>query len=145
MVVLFICLGFLREYIFVNVNVVLYNKLHNESYPVPYTILFFNRFDYYTVYAMKWGLTSVFALLFFFAQRYTLKILFPEKIIVKWLFYFYLILLLLSVIAFGAGYLSGNTEGGYRFSRMFMGILQSPVPLMFLIPAGVLKSKFDKA
>ena len=146
LILVFLLIGFTREFIFNHTNTVLYNKLHPEfTYPVPALISYLNHFEYKTVYALKWVFTALFCLLFFLLQRWTLKTVFPEKKYARWLLYFYLILLLLSVLAFGSGYIIGNTGGGYRFSRMFMGILQSPVPLMFLIPVGILKNKFDKA
>jgi hypothetical protein len=143
LILVLIALGFFREYLFVNINVVLYNKLNGETYTVVPILSFFEGFSYNSVYACKWIFTGLFSLLFFLLQAELLKRIFAEKNIVKWLLYFYLVLILLAILAFGTGYISGNLESGYRFSRMFMGILQSPVPLMFMIPVGILKRKFD--
>ncbi|MFL5753820.1 MAG: hypothetical protein ACJ76F_10475 [Bacteroidia bacterium] len=145
LVLLFLLLGYTRDFVFAHTNTVLYNKMHpDEKYPVPLIMSFLESFGYYTVYGLKWCFTAGFTLFFYLGQRAVLSLIFSEKKTVRWLLYFYLILLLLSAIAFGTGYVLGNLEKGYRFSRMFMGILQSPVPLMFLVPIGIFKNKFEK-
>jgi hypothetical protein len=140
----FIFLGFTREFFFVHFNTVLYNISHNENYEIPESFHFFYRFDYYTLYIAKWFITPSFIAVFFILQWILLKSVIPEKKVRTWLIYFYLILLLLSMLSFGTGYLFGYLKLGYRFSRLFFGILQSPVPVMFLLPVVILIGKFGK-
>ncbi|MBK6835988.1 MAG: hypothetical protein IPG89_17670 [Bacteroidetes bacterium] len=50
----------------------------------------------------------------------------------------------MSALALGIGWVFGNLEKGYTFSRIFMGILQSPLPIMFLLPVAYANSKLSE-
>ena len=80
---------------------------------------------------LKWALTFVFMLLNLGASYYILKTLFVEsKLTIRLLLWGYLLLFVLSAFIFAVGKLTGQNELGYTLSRRFMGVLQSPVPLM---------------
>ncbi|HKC69425.1 MAG TPA: hypothetical protein VKG26_14415 [Bacteroidia bacterium] len=131
-------LGFFRESLFVNINSLLYNKLYNENNPTGWYLLFLSNASYKTIYIAKWFITPVFACLFWFLQKHLLRIVFNEKKVVKWLGVLYLSLFLLAGIFFVAGWALGDVNKGYVFSRLFMGILQSPIACMILIPIAYL-------
>jgi hypothetical protein len=58
-ILLFLALGYTRDFVFANTNTVLYNKLNpDEKYPVPFILSFLESFDYYTVYTIKWVFTA---------------------------------------------------------------------------------------
>ena len=44
----------------------------------------------------------------------------------------------------GIGWLTGSFHRGYTFSRVFLGILQSPLPVMFLIPVHYFAKKINQ-
>lgn len=133
-IIILIGLGFLREFIFMNTNSALYSNYYNENYPIHPLFHFFKDKSYNFIYISKWVLTFLFILMYFYAQVLTAKSFLKDNILSKWFFYFYLFLVILSVITFGIGWLAGNLNKGYTFSRLFLGILQSPLPLMFLLP-----------
>ena len=143
LVIVLLIIGFFRYFVFENINVLLFNSLHHRQYQVPSFFNFMRDWSYSRLYFFKWILTLSFCTVFFFNQWLILKTIFTKKNTRIWLIYFYLILLLLSIVSFGIGYLINNPQGGYLFSRKFMGILQSPVPLMLLIPVGILKLKLE--
>lgn len=138
LVALLMFLGFLREYIFVGINAVLYNKYFNTNeYDIlseGYLMRFLEPFSYRTLYISKWFITLLFVFLFWFVQKKFIGFLFPKKKPNHWLGMLYLSLLLLAGISFGTGYLIGHINEGYRFSRIFIGLAESPVPCMILIP-----------
>lgn len=136
-VIALLVLGFFREMLFVNINSVLYNKYFQpKDYAHIYHSVFgfLTGFSYKTLYISKWFITLGFVFLFWFIQKKFIFYLFAEKKSVFWLVMLYLSLLLLAGISFGTGWLLGNLEQGYRFSRIFMGLLESPAPCMILIP-----------
>jgi hypothetical protein len=137
-VLLLLCLGFFREYFFVSINGVLFNKNYNPAgydiHVISPPLRFLNVFSYNTLYISKWFITPFFVLLFWFIQKRFLSLIFNEKKTTHWLSVLYLSLLLLAGIAFFAGWMIGHLHGGYRFSRIFMGLAESPVPCMILIP-----------
>ena len=137
-VLLLAALGFFRENLFVNINNVLYNKLYNGNNPVVWYLVFLNNVSYNVVYAVKWVITPFFAFIFWFAQKQFLNLLFNEKKITGWLSILYLSLFLLAGVFFVAGWALGDINKGYTFSRLFMGLLQSPVACMILIPTAYL-------
>ena len=138
LILLLMALGFFRENLFVNINDVLYSKLYNEPNPVIWYLSFLNNVSYNTVYIAKWFITPFFAFLFWFIQKRLLLVFFNEKKIITWLSVLYLSLFLLAGIFFVAGWALGDIYMGYTFSRLFMGLLQSPVACMILIPTGYL-------
>ena len=140
-ILLLMALGFFRENLFVNINDVLYSKLYNEPNPIIWYLSFLNNVSYNTVYIAKWFITPFFAFLFWFVQKELLFVFFNEKKIITWLSVLYLSLFLLAGIFFVAGWALGDIYKGYTFSRLFMGLLQSPVACMILIPTGYLYKK----
>jgi len=136
--ILLIGLGFFRESLFVSINGVLYNKYFTPENVNVHVIRpafeFFNMFSYQTLYVSKWFITPLFAFLFWFVQKKFLWLLFSEKKTSYWLTVLYLSLFLLAGVSFCTGWLVGHLNEGYRFSRIFMGLLESPVPCMILIP-----------
>lgn len=137
-VLLLLGLGLFRENLFVNINGVLYNKYFD---PIGYDIhsirppfRFLNNFSYQTLYIAKWFITPLFVVLFWFVQKKFLAFLFQEKNTNKWLTVLYLSLFLFAGISFCTGWMIGHLNEGYRFSRIFMGLLESPAPCMILIP-----------
>ena len=141
-IVLFIlsllCLGFFRENLFVSVNGLLYNKYYNpigyEIHSIRPAFRFLDVFSYQTLYTAKWCITPLFLLFFWFIQKKFLWLLFHEKNTNTWLRVLYLSLFLFAGISFFTGWLIGHIHDGYRFSRIFIGLLESPVPCMILIP-----------
>jgi hypothetical protein len=136
-VAVLVTLGLLREAVFVNINALLYYKHTGEPYPdysINTAFQWLDGFSYQTLYVTKWFITPACAFLFWFVQKNFLLLLFHEKKTTRWLTMLYLSLLLLAGITFAGGWIFGHLNEGYRFSRIFMGLLQSPVPCMLLIP-----------
>lgn len=135
-VLVLLSLGFFRETLFVSINSALYDKFYNENnHHVVWFLSFINVFSYRIIYVAKWFITPSFVFLYWFIQKNFLFFLFPEKRIIQWLGILYLSLFLLAGVFFVAGWAFGKIYDGYTFSRLFMGLLQSPVPCMILIPA----------
>jgi hypothetical protein len=137
-ILLLAALGFFRENLFVSINSILYNKLYNDNFPTTWYLSFLYAFSYQTIYIAKWFITPFFAFIFWFTQKQFLWVLFHEKKLTRWLSILYLSLFLLAGIFFVAGWALGDINKGYTFSRLFMGLLQSPVACMILIPTAYL-------
>jgi hypothetical protein len=137
-ILLLMALGFFRDNLFVNVNNLLYNKFYNKNASVIWYLSFLSNVSYQTMYAAKWFITPLFTLMFWFIQRQFLWVIFNEKKVTNWLSVLYLSLFLLAGIFFVAGWALGDINKGYVFSRLFMGLLQSPVACMILIPTAYL-------
>ncbi|MCD6066096.1 MAG: hypothetical protein K0S33_922 [Bacteroidetes bacterium] len=137
-------LGFLREFIFVNTNSILYSKLYNEDYPLHPFFGFFRTKTYTFIYISKWFLTAAFIAAYYILQLLAVKWLLKNSPAKNWLLFFYVFLVILSVITFGIGWLAGSINKGYTFSRVFLGILQSPLPLMFLMPVHYFAKKLNQ-
>jgi len=137
-ILLLMALGFFRENLFVNINDVLYSKRYNEPNPIIWYLSFLRNTSYMSVYIAKWFITLFFAFVFWAIQRKLLLIIFNEKKIITWLSVLYLSLFLLAGIFFVAGWALGDINKGYTFSRLFMGLLESPVACMILIPTAYL-------
>lgn len=135
-----ITLGFLREYVFVSINEQLFALWHGKESRITGFITIIKSLTYYQLYYFKWFLTALFTGVFFGWSLLILKKLFND-------FYFkelgvvYVLLISISMITMLIGWPFGKLDEAYIIARFFMGIAQSPLPLMLLVPAIFLRSK----
>lgn len=139
--IIFICaiiaLGFLRDFVFVYTNLILYNKLHNESFPIANPISLMNSWDYYSVYYMKFVFTFICVVLYLFIGHRIISILFHNPLLNRIYFAIFILVFFVSGIIFSFGLLTNEAEKYYGLSRELLGFIQSPLPLMLLIPIGI--------
>lgn len=127
-------LGFLREFVFVNINEQLFALWYDEPSRATDLIPFLKSVDYYTLYTSKWMLTLVFSFSFYLASCGLLKLIFSK-------FYWrenaviFIGLFLLAAVIMTIGWSLNATDKAYTYARFLMGIAQSPLVLMFMIPA----------
>lgn len=134
--ILFILLGFFREFFFVNLNYLLYKLYyHDAGLKVPALIQPFESLGYATIYWLKYLFTLISLGLFFSLSVLSAKWLSPQKKVVRFIGYTYLLLLILGAISMGIGYfINGRLQDDeYTLSRWLLGILQSPLPLLFFL------------
>lgn len=140
----FALLGFSRDFTFKNTNIHLGAKLYETDYSTNNFMDVLKKLTYWQIYSLKWFLTIVFAAAYYFLQRIVLLKSLKANFVKKWLNFMYLFLLLLSAVTLGIGWVAGNIDKGYTFSRIFMGILQSPLPIMFLLPVAIHLKNIEK-
>lgn len=128
-------LGFLRDYLFVNINFQIYKLYSPSDYPynLPPALEFLESFSQQQLYYSKYILTGFFSLAYFLVTYLTLKHLFGKHV-VKWTILAYLLIFTLAVAAHFYGVLFKDKENGYTYSLLFMHTIQSPVMLMVLVP-----------
>ena len=132
----FITFGFIREFLFVNINCQLaylyydYGKscLDKDLYEL-------SAWTYDELMDLKWHLTILFTVLYLILSVGTINTLFHNRPYLLWTIAGYLGVMLLSGFLYMGGNMIGFPHEGYRMARVCMGVLQSPLPLMALIPA----------
>lgn len=142
----FAVLGFSREFIFVNINSQLFSLYYNNStYQLPSALRFLNDVDYNTLYFLKYPLTILYFLAYFFTSYFAVKYISQHKKNPLWVVYVYALLLVLAGISMGYNFIINNQLSGdeYTFSRWLMGIAQSPLVAFFIIASGNLYNKFQ--
>ena len=141
LIALMIALGFFREFVFVNINYRLKYLFYSEK--VSYmsdSLRFLKVFSYDDLYWGKWILTIMFGLFYLGFTSLIVKFWFGNKSYIRWTFIFFAVIFFISFLSYMTGYIIDEREMGYKFARIFMGIVQSPLPLMMLIPAFMLKN-----
>jgi len=142
MATLFVITGYMREEIFYQINAQI--SFLNGDYPYNYTEPFYLQFlDGKTIDSLiqlKWFWTIVAAIVNFGLAVLAL-FLFKRMNLFRYLLAIFGGLVILSAVFYGIGYITGIESIGYRMARIFMGFLQSPLPLMLLIPAQYLSKK----
>ena len=133
-----IILGFLREFIFVHINAHLFALWYEEPSEATDLIPFMKQMDYYPLYYSKWILTVVFAVLFYAATAGVLKVIF-NRYFWRELGAIYIVLLVFAGFAMSIGALLNATDEAYTIARFLMGIAQSPLLLMVMIPGVLLR------
>lgn len=137
-----IALGFLRDSIFKTINSLLRAWDLDQDYFLPPLLNFLENFQYDTLVNLKWILTLLFSLLYLLLSLITIKMLFGNRNFFKITIWSYVAILLVSGILITIGYVfKGTTEKTYEFARYLMGLAQSPLILMILIPAFKLSEK----
>jgi hypothetical protein len=137
-----IALGFFRDSLFVNINYqigFLYYK-QDINY-VTSNFSFLKSLSFNQLYYGKWLLTIAFTLLYYILTMATIYFSFGNKNILRWATISYLILIIVSAMAYSIGQITSYPQTGYKFARIFMGLLQSPIVLMLLFPLFQLSSK----
>lgn len=132
----FAVLGYVREFFFVHLNNILYLKYYgHSSLAVPESMQWFTNFSYTALYWSKYPFTMLSVVLFFALGYITLKLLSTEKKVLLYISYTYLLLLILAALSMCIGYfINGRLQDGeYTFSRWLLGILQSPIPVLFFL------------
>lgn len=135
-VILLVLTGYLRDYIFVGIHTSMWYSYHHKPllHPTPFTVYLIG-FSYAQLYIAKWFLTALFTVIYFLLSCGVIKLIFIKKAYIRYLMITYGVLLSVAALFYITGLLSGYTEEGYKFSRIFMGFLQSPFMVMVLIPA----------
>lgn len=125
--VLFVCLGIARDFIFVNWNYQLNATLHNKTFTYAHSFFdFLTTWSFSTLYWSKWVLTALFC----FANFIIGYIYFTKKPIKKQLTCIYIVVGIVAFIVFALTYFEVNNA--YTLSREIIGFLQSPLPAILL-------------
>jgi hypothetical protein len=135
-VILFVAVGFFRDAVFMNLNSQLY-KLYfkNYEYELPSWLSFFESWPYMRLYYFKYVITSLFVLFYLLLSLLSINIFTRNSKNMKWVFYAYGIVLILSILTYLGGYFINNFSKGFLFTRNLIGMLQSPFITMIIIPA----------
>lgn len=132
-----IVLGFFREFVFYNVNAQINYYLHWQDGIPFYTdshFEFLYEWPYEKLIRFKWLMTITFMLLFLINSLIVIYFIFREKAYLYWTIYFFGFILFISGILTLGWYLF-ESDNMYRLSRLMMDFVESPKPLMLLIPA----------
>lgn len=132
LVIMIILLGYFRDYLFKSINYYIKQAYYNLD--TDYNLELYNLVKTYSAAQLKnlkWLLTFLFMGANYGLSFGILKTIFKEsRTTISLLSYGYVFLFLLSALLYIGGNLFGYAEVGYTLSRRFMGVLQSPVPLM---------------
>ena len=126
LVVLMVGLGFVRDHIFVSLNQVIGSGGDSGG----------------KLSMLKWVLTIAFSVFYFINTSALLFALFQSKTYIRIAGFSYVFLFAVSFLAALAGFMMSSFENVYHFVRMVMGIAQSPVVAMLLVPASWLNEVF---
>lgn len=143
--VFLILLGLFRIYLFVNINNQLKENLHAPTFLYKNQIELIRHLDSGRLVILKWALTIVFTLVYLGISCWTVKWFFHEWIFVRITLVVFFLMVLISFFVMMLGYFYPGIAGeAYQFSRYLMGIAQSPLVLMILIPLFKVSAGFNK-
>ncbi len=135
--VLFAAAGYIREFFFVQINVILFSKFYNSPpvLPTPYIMRPFTHLAYETLYYSKYLFTVLSVVAFYLLNRLALKKMSGSAVILKTLNWSYILISLMAVISMAYGVLINKRvdDDEYTLSRWFMGIVQSPLICLILL------------
>jgi hypothetical protein len=134
---LFALLGYYREKFFVALNHLMFIKFygHGNDAPLDPFILFFDQFEYGTLYKFKYPFTILSILLFGALSFFAVRLILGTKKLWRWVVYSYLILLTLAGLSMVVGYIVNGRlqDDEYTLSRWLVGIIQSPIITIIII------------
>lgn len=120
-IVMLIFGSFIRDSIFIEFN----HELSVER----------SNTDHGLLLSMKWLWTLLFSLFYMLMACLLVILLYNNKRFVFYVLMFYTAFILVSFTFLASGMLLDDYNTGYALARRFMGMVQSPVLIMFLIPA----------
>lgn len=134
--------GYIRDSTFKSMNALLRAWDLNQDYYLPRFLSFMENYEYDTIVNLKWLLTFLFSILYLIFSAIAVKLVFDNRKYLKITIFTYLGIMLFSGLFILSGYLfKGSSEKMYEFARYLMGMAQSPVLLMILIPAFKISEK----
>lgn len=138
--------GYFREIIFVHINLQRTQVYYNETdadygYEFPLWLQFLKSMTYNQLNNMKWLMTLAYFIFYFLISLYLVNSIFKNKIYNKITVAVHMLFLIAAAFSYVIGHFSGKGLEGYTLSRALMGILQSPVLIMLLIPAFILDQR----
>lgn len=142
LIICLLLLGFYRDFVFKNINALIQSHELNIGFSMPSHLSVFDNFEYNTLIKIKWILTFAFSAFYLITSIITINILFKNKKYIRITIGVYIALILVSAIFMTLGYfLPTTSKNMYSFSRYLMGMAQSPLVLMILIPAFKISEK----
>lgn len=132
---LVLCLGFLREFLFIEINLRYYQVLYDpENTTRSEWVAFLDPLSGMQIYWFKWFLTFIMAGCFYLLGAKVLSLITVQP---QWkLFgYVYLAIIGSSAILYALIWAMLSQEQAYTIARFLLGLAQSPFPLLFMIPA----------
>jgi hypothetical protein len=134
--------GFFRETTFKSINALLQAWDADMDYDMPYYLDFIKNLEYDTIVNLKWLFTMIFSFLYLLISLYAINVIFNSPLFQKITIWAFLFITLFSALFIITGVIfPGTSAKMYEFARYFMGIAQSPVILMILIPLFKLAEK----
>ena len=140
--ILVILTGYLRDSVFKTINALLRSWDLEQDYFLPPFLSFLENFEYDTLANLKWILTLLFSFSYLILSLFAIKLIFNNRKYLEITIWTYVGIIILSALFIAIGYLfSGSSEKMYEFARYLMGMAQSPLVLMILIPTFKLSEK----
>lgn len=132
----FIIVGGAREIIFVNINEQIeFTSGRKVDYHVLPYLQFLKAYSISTLENIKWALTVLTMAINLVLSLLAIRLVLRERRAISWLLILYGLGFAVAGASFVIGKLIGEYRAGYTLARVIMGALQSPFPLMMLIPA----------
>lgn len=134
LIAVFICVGFFREFVFVNWNEQIRVTYYNSPDPHVHPMMqWMSGFSYSSLYWLKWPLTMFFVILFAALSLLIMQFLFRDRTYNRITLYAYAGIFFLSFLFFGLGWLLGLREAAYPIARFMVGMIETPLLLIILI------------
>jgi hypothetical protein len=141
-IALILFIGFFRETTFKSINALLQAWDADWDYDMPFYLDFLKSLDYDTIVNLKWLFTLIFSFFYLLICCYTVKVMFNSVLFKRITIGAYIFITVFSGIFIVIGMLIPHSSTKmYEFARYFMGIAQSPVILMILVPVFRLAEK----
>ena len=133
LVTIIVLSGFGRDYIMVNINWII---KHLTLGAPNYAQTFFNpllNWKISNLILLKWVLTLIFTMYFFSLTYFSVKLIFKTNPLgLQYVKGFYFLLIIISIVLYGIGYMFNIQQAIYPTVRTLMGVLQSFIPLMLI-------------
>lgn len=134
--------GFYRDFVFKQINALLQAWDHDIDYTMPPSLRFIADYNYDTIVNIKWLLTLVFSGIYLVIALLLIKRLFQNRLFSRITLFTYIGITVVSALFILTGMLLPHTaQKMYEFARYLMGMAQSPLVLMILVPAFLLAEK----
>lgn len=145
---MFWLLGYFREFFFVNLNSIMYEKYYGHTtLPVPSVMALFTHFSYETLYYSKYIFTVLWMVGFFLLNYFALVKLSDNRKLLKYLLYAFGLMLSIAALSMIYGYFVKERlqDDEYTLSRWLFGIAQSPIICLILLASEKLYYKTNRS
>ncbi len=126
--------GFIRDKIFVDINELIDTISLDLNFEDNSLELAMASIAHKKLFATKWILTFLFSGAYLTMACIGVKLIFNKNQYIIYTIIFYLLIMFTSFLFYIGGMAFGDPPTGYLLARRFMGMVQSPILMMLVIP-----------
>ena len=127
--------GFIRDALFTGINESIASNGSDDFKFLNFFNSIEDAINIESIYIAKWGYTLLFSLIYLVMASSLIYLIYERMVFIYFTIGLYFLLMLISLVILVTGITIDDYAMGYSIARKIMGMVQSPILIMILIPS----------